>query len=246
MKQHKTLFLLFLRHTAWKVLAVLLVSAAVQFGLFRFLMPDPARHSLEAALGPMESWLWWITILTFALVVGFLLTASTAKGKGRTDYLLDRLAIPPREVILCQGICNSLAILLFWAAEALILLGLCWLYGAKGGFLGPQTFFLACWQNDLLHSFLPMEEVSRWMRNLIWCAGTGFTAAAGSAQLRQKGKAVGVFFLIGCSAAVFRCPMGNLALDVVYSLLAISVTAVTLYNAFGLGKEESHEEPPSL
>lgn len=245
MKQHKTLFLLFLRHTAWKVLAILLASAVLQAGLFWFLMPAPTRHSLETVLESMETCLWWAVILTFALVVGFLLTASTAKGKGRTDYLLDRLAIPPREVILCQGICNSLAILLFWAAEALILLGLCWLYGAKGGFLGPQTFFLACWQNDLLHSFLPMEEVSRWVRNLIWCVAVGFAAAAGSAQLRQKEKAIGIFFLIGCSAAVFRCPMGNLALDVVYSLLAIGVTAAVLYNGLTIGKEVDHEEETS-
>ena len=242
MKKHGTLFLLFLRHTAWKVLAVLLVSAAVQVGLFRFLVPDPTRHSLEIALGPMETCLWWMAILTFALLVSLLLTASTGKGKGRTDYLLDRLAVPPKEVILCQGLYNTLALLLFWAVQALIFLAMGAMYGRMGGHLGPQTFFLATWQNDLLHSFLPMEEVSRWVRNLIWWAGMGFTAAAGSAQLRQKEKAVAVFGLIGASAAVFRCPMGNLCLDVVYSLLAIGVTAVALYNAFGLGKEADHEE----
>lgn len=245
MKQHKILFQLFLRHTAWKVLLILLASAAIQFGLFWFLIPDPARHSLESTLDPMESYLWWIVLLTFAVIVGLLLSASTVRGKGRTDYLLDRLAIPPKEVILCQGICNTLAVLLFWAAEALILLGLCWLYGVKGGFLGPQTIFLATWQNDLLHSFLPMEEVSRWARNLIWSLSVGFAAAAGSAQLRRKGKSVGIFCLIGCSGAIFRCPMGNLALDVFYSLLALAIAAVTLYNAFTPGKEEDHEEETS-
>ena len=245
MKQHKTLFLLFLRHTAWKVLAVLLVSAVLQVGLFWFWMPDPTMHSLEVWLAPMESWLWWIILITFAVVVGLLLSASTVRGKGRTDYLLDRLVVSPKEVILCQGICNTLAILLFWGAEALVLLGLCRLYGAMGGWLGPQTIFLATWQNDLLHSFLPMEEVSRWVRNLIWSLGTGFAAAAGSAQLRQKGKAIGIFFLIGCSGALFRLPMGNLAMDVVYSLIALAVAAATLYNAAQMGKEESHEEATS-
>ena len=245
MKQHKTLFLLFLRHTAWKVLLVLLVSAALQVGLARFRMPYPTENSLEVALVPMESPLWWIILLTFAVIVGLLLSASTVRGKGRTDYLLDRLAIPPREVILCQGIYNALAILLFLAAEALVLLGLCRMYGAMGGHLGPQTIFLATWQNDLLHSFLPTEEVSRWVRNLIWCGAVGFTAAAGSAQLRQKEKAVGIFFLIGASGSVFRCPMGNLGLDVVYSLLAIAIAVVTLYNAFTMRKEGDHAEETS-
>ena len=245
MKQHKILFQLFLRHTAWKVLLILLASAALQGVLFWLGMPDPTENSLEAALAPMVSRLWWITLITFAVIVGLLLSASTVRGKGRTDYLLDRLAMPPKEVILCQGICNTLAILLFWAAEALILLGLCWLYGAKGGYLGPQTIFLATWQNDLLHSFLPMEEVSRWARNLIWSLSVGFAAAAGSAQLRRKGKAIGIFFLIGCSGAIFRCPMGNLALDVFYSLLALAIAAVTLYNAAQIGKEETDEEETS-
>ena len=245
MKQHKTIFLLFLRHTAWKVLLILAGSAVIQAALFRFLMPDPARYSLEVVLQNTESWLWWIALLTFAVVVGLLLSASTARGKGRTDYLLDRLAVPPRDVILCQGLVNTLAILLFWAAEALVLLGLCRMYGAMGGHLGPQTIFLATWQNDLLHSFLPTEEVSRWVRNLIWCVAVGFTAAAGSAQLRQNEKAVGIFFLIGASGAFFRCPMGNLGLDVVYSLLSLAVTAAVLFNAFTAGKEEDDEEEAS-
>jgi hypothetical protein len=245
MKQHKILFQLFLRHTAWKVLLILLASAALQGVLFWLGMPDPTENSLEVALAPMVSRLWWVILLTFAVVVGLLLSASTVRGKGRTDYLLDRLAVPPKEVILCQGICNTLAVLLFWAAESLILLGLCWLYGVKGGFLGPQTIFLATWQNDLLHSFLPMEEVSRWARNLIWSLGVGFAAAAGSAQLRRKGKAIGIFCLIGCSGAIFRCPMGNLALDAFYSLLALAIAVVTLYNALAPGKEEDHEEETS-
>ena len=245
MKQHKTLFLLFLRHTAWKVLLILVGSAVLQAALFRFLMPDPTRYSLETVLQNTESYLWWVVLLTFAVIVGLLLSATTVRGKGRTDYLLDRLAIPPREVILCQGIYNALAVLLFLAAEALVLLGLCRMYGAMGGHLGPQTIFLATWQNDLLHSFLPTEEVSRWIRNLIWCGAVGFTAAAGSAQLRQNEKAVGIFFLIGASGAFFRCPMGNLGLDVVYSLLSLAVTAAVLFNAFTAGKEGDHEEETS-
>lgn len=245
MKQHKTLFLLFLRHTAWKVLLILLLSAAVQAGLFLALAPAPARYSLEIVLGNMETYLWWVDLLTFAVIVGLLLGASTGKGKGRTDYLLDRLSVQPQEVILCQGLYNTLAILLFWTAQALIFLGLTQIYQAQGGYVGPQTIFLASWQNDLLHSFLPMEEVSRWGRNLIWCVAVGFTAAAGSAQLRQKEKAIGIFFLIGASGAIFRCPMGNLGLDVVYSLLALAIAAVTLYNAFTPGKEEDDEEEAS-
>jgi len=245
MKRHKTLFLLFLRHTAWKVLLVLAGSAVIQAALFRFLIPAPARNSLESCLGSVETHLWVVVLLTFAVIVGLLLGATTGRGKGRTDYLLGRLAIPPREVILCQGISNSLTILLFWAAEALVLLGLCRMYGAMGGHLGPQTIFLATWQNDLLHSFLPTEEVSRWVRNLIWCVAVGFTAAAGSAQLRQKEKAIGIFFLIGLSGSVFRCPMGNLGLDVLYSLSTLGIAAVTLHNAFTMRKEGDYEEEAS-
>ena len=102
--KHKSLFQLFLRHTAWKVLLILLASAALQGVLFWLGMPDPTENSLEVALVPMESRLWWVILLTFAVVVGLLLSASTVRGKGRTDYLLDRLAVSPKEVILCQGL----------------------------------------------------------------------------------------------------------------------------------------------
>ena len=159
----------------------------------------------------------------------------------RLSYTLDRLAVSPRAVLACQAVYNLLAWLLFGAVQAAALLGCFWLYQRQGGYVGPQTLFLTCWQNELVHSFLPMEDVLRWLRNLILALGLAVTVACASAQLRQKNKPISFCVLVGGTMATFIQPMGQ-PIDVLIILLVLVITGVALYYALSLGEEETHEE----
>lgn len=244
MKQYFSLFLLFLRHSAWKVLLLAAAMAAVQMGLFWGLTPDPAAHSLEACLAACRTPLAIAVLLGFALLSALLLTDG-AKGKHRLSYTLDRLAVSPRAVLGCQAIYNILAYLLFWAVQVLTILGLFWLYQQQGGYVGPQTLYLVTWQDELVHSFLPMEELIRWLRNLVLIVGLAVTVACSAAQLRQKNKPIAFGALVGGTTAAFIQPMGQAPIDMTAILLTLTITGMALYNVLQIGKEEDHEEVPS-
>ena len=240
MKSSFSVFLLFLRHSVWKVLLLLAAMAGVELGLFTALMPDPATHSLETCLAACGRPLGIVLLMGFASL-GCLLLADGAGGKHRLSYTLDRLAVSPRAVLACQAVYNLLVWLLFGAVQAAALLGCFWLYQRQGGYVGPQTLFLTCWQNELVHSFLPMEDVLRWLRNLILALGLAVTVACASAQLRQKNKPIAFCVLVGGTMATFVQPMGQ-PIDVLIILLVLVITGVALYYALSLGEEENHEE----
>ena len=244
MKQYFSIFLLFLRHSAWKVLLLAAAMAAVQMGLFWGLTPDPAAHSLEACLSACGRLLGIVFLIGFVSLCCLLL-ADGAKGKHRLSYTLDRLAVSPRAVLACQAIYNILAYLLFWAVQVLTILGLFWLYQQQGGYVGPQTLYLVTWQDELVHSFLPMEELIRWLRNLVLIVGLAVTVACSAAQLRQKNKPIAFGALAGGTAAVFIQPMGQAPIDMTAILLTLTITGMALYNVLQIGKEEDHEEVPS-
>lgn len=242
MKSSFSVFLLFLRHSVWKVLLLLAVMAGVELGLFAALTPDPAAHSLETCLAACGRPLG-IVLLTGFVSLGCLLLADGAGGQHRLSYTLDRLAVPPRAVLACQAVYNLLAWLLFGAVQAAALLGCFWLYQRQGGYVGPQTVFLACWQNELVHSFLPMEDVVRWLRNLVLALGLAVTTACSSAQLRQKNKPIAFCVLVGGTMATFVQPMGQGPVDMLLILFILVITGAALY--YALEEEEDHEETSS-
>lgn len=246
MKKQFSLFRLFLSHWAWRVLAVLTAMAAAQIGLFLAFSPDDfSANSLHTCLAACRTPLAIVLLVGFALTAGLLLD-DRSKGGQRLGYTLDRLALSPRQVITCQAAANLLAWILFWAAEVLVLFVICRLYEAQGGYVGPQTLYLTTWQSPFFHSFLPMDEVSRWGRNLILILCLSVAGACSSAQLRRKRKGPAFYGLVGGTVPVFINPMGYWQTDLLLSLLYLGVTAVSVYNAAQLGKEDGTYEAPEL
>lgn len=129
---HFTLFLLLLRQSIWKVLLTLVCLAGVQIGLFLLLAPESRVYSLAFTLETVQSALLLPLALAWTLLWAVLLL-----GARHGAYTLDRLTPSPRAVLLWQGLCNTLLCLLFWAAETLVLVLLCQLYLAQGGYAGP-------------------------------------------------------------------------------------------------------------
>ncbi len=239
MRPHFSVFLLFLRQSAWKVLLLLAIMAGWETVLSLRLMPDLAAYSLTAALALMQSPLTLVNRVAF-VVLTFLLLRD-GRGKHRSDYTLNRLSISPRAVVLWQGVFNSLVYLLFWGVQSLVLVLFCLLYQRQGGHVGPQTFFLACWENALFHSFLPLEDGFRWLRNLAFFGAMGFTAACSAAQIRRKNNTLAALGLALAWIFAFVQHMGSLGVDIVLTLGVLAWTGLSLYSAFQPGKEEVHE-----
>ena len=58
--------------------------------------------------------------------------------------------------------------------------------GRAGAEAGSQTIFLAFYRSELLHSLIPLEEISRWVRNGVMALGLGACAALEPFLQRRK------------------------------------------------------------
>lgn len=242
---HFTLFLLLLRQSIWKVLWILVCLAGVQLGLFLLLAPESRVYSLAFTLETVQSALLLPLALAWTLLWAVLLL-----GARHGAYTLDRLIPSPRAVLLWQGLCNTLLCLLFWATEALVLVLLCQLYLAQGGYAGPQTLYLATWQNSLFHTLLPLGEPLRWLRDLCLCLGMGLTAACGSCQLRRGKKPLALPIQFCLTLALVMQSTVSLAAEVLLLLVAALPPTFALTSLYFSREEDPHEAshdiPPAV
>ena len=140
MKPAFSLFCLYLRHTFWKVLLLLLAAGAAEWGLFTARWRAlPYTPTLAEAYTHSLLPLGWVLVGVFGVLCLLLATATLARGKGQPGYTLRRLPLSRGQVLLGQGLWNTLAFLLFWGSQALVFLGMGWSFGQGGGFLNPQT-----------------------------------------------------------------------------------------------------------
>ena len=168
MRPFVALFCLFLRHTFWKVLCCWPPWGAAEWAIFRFQPFPPYGEHPGGRLwggGHPSGVGWWRW--PFLLLCALLLTATLgwAGGGQISPWPASPWGGGPGSS--CQGVCNTLLFLLFWAAEALVLVGLAGSFARNGGFLGPQTLFVTGWAVPLLHTFLPVGEPLRWVGNLV-------------------------------------------------------------------------------
>lgn len=184
MRQHGSLLLLFARHTQWKVLLLLALGAAAEGGVIA-LGPDPQTVSLSEFLAHCLNWMGPLALLLFCLLSALLLTATLGRGKDRPGYTLLRLPVAPSRLILWQGVYNTLAYLLFWAVQALMLVGACWHYARQGGNVGPQSFYLAVWESPFFHGFLPVHLPLGWVQLPVVALGLGMAGASFTSGLHR-------------------------------------------------------------
>lgn len=194
MKQHRSLFLLFLRHSFWRVLLLLALCGAAEWLVFFFRAPKAA--SLYDALSGCSALCLTLSLLCFAAVSALLLWATVGWGKNQPRYTMTRLSLSTGWMMVWQGVYNTLIYLLFWWVQALILVGLCWFYGWQGGFLGPNTLYVTLWQLPYFHALLPLGISGGWVCNLLLCAGLGFTGACFTEGLHRDRQNMAFFLLL--------------------------------------------------
>ena len=191
MKRHGSVLLLMVRHTGWRSLLVLTAMAAAEVGTFLAYLPENlSGMAVSAALWNCRFPLALCIFAGFVLISAFLAGATDGKGSVRTAYTLDRLSVSPRWVLLWQGICNCLTLLLFWCVQVLLFFLLCALFRWRGGTIGPQGLLLVCLQDRLFRLFLPLAGGYRCVLLAVLFLGVGFSAATASAARRRGEKSV--------------------------------------------------------
>jgi len=240
LRKHLSVFMLFVRSNFVPSIILCLLMAAVQI-IYYFVSCAGKELLVETMID--EAAFAFVFALFFALMVKWLCQACT--GKGKPAYTIHRLSVSPKVIFLWQSLCNVLFLLLFWAVEIFVMLFISAHFVSTAGedYATSQSLMLAFYRCDFLHSLLPMEEISRWIKNFAIIIGMAIICANSSRKLRLGKLAI---FLPAIAFAfvviTFVTDMGEGGLDGFCAAAMLIVPAVLVALVFTSG-EEVEDEP---
>jgi hypothetical protein len=215
-----------------------LVPVGMQiFNGFRELMPGGVP--LQATLGYemllsddiRRTGLNWMSILLFFLIA----TASSNRGS-KNVYTMNRLGLSENQTSLVFGGVFSGYFLLYWAFQIALCYGF-FVWYSRFALVGSNTWMLACWRSEWLHTLLPLGEWWGYLRNVVICLSFGCSAAFASQQGR-RGK-IPLTWFIAPLLCVFLLSgrIGSIGMDMVLTVLLIAFT-VGYFFALKGGRED--------
>jgi hypothetical protein len=236
MKKHLSVLMLFARSTIWKLFALLLLTAGAEVLLFCSLLPGAA--SPEAAAGGKGMAL--VFAAAFVLLSAMLCLTGCDFG-GKLGDTLGRLRISERAVYFWQSAYNLCCYFILWGFQTALSFGLCEWYMAKAdpAAVSGQSVFLAFYADGFLHSLLPLDEASRWVRNGCMLLSLGFSSAAAPLMQRRGKLAFSMLASAATALFVFTNPLGNPEKDF---LVAGVCTAWLAWALAGALRKQPEEE----
>ena len=237
MKKITSAALLALKLTWLSALLYPLVAVGLQiFDVFRNLMPGGVP--LQVTFG-FENLLqsaqrvgrFWMVLLLFALT-----RAAGDTAGSKSVYTMNRLGLSENRMTLVFGGVFTGYFLLYWVLQLAVCYGF-FVWYSRFTLVSSNSFMLACWRSEWLHTLLPLNEWWGYLRNLAICTSFGFSAAFGS-QLSRRGKfpwmslvppVLCLFLLTG--------RIGDFWLDIILTVLLIGFT-IGYYFALKGGRDD--------
>lgn len=243
MKQHLSVWMLFIRSSFLRVLAVCVLMTAAETGLFYYTQnkllvqqEEGTLRVLTADIVAEEAKLLYV-FCAAVLLVFLVLLRGERQGNSHLEYTLHRLNITPGSVCLWQVIYNSCCFILLWGVQALTAFCLCsrFLQTADAGIVTGQSLFLAFYRSKFLAAVLPLEYVIGWGRNVLWfiCLGT-LTAYEGCLSRRKKHSTL----LLVVTVYGMRGFAGGLNNYVAYLLFSVFCVLATAFAIWWLAGEK--------
>lgn len=247
MKKHLSVLALCAGETFARVLALLAAMGVLESVLFalHWLRRDPAQPMITAE--DMLPGIPLICALGFLFSVILLLDGG-GEGGSAAGYTLQRLRICEEAVVLWKAAYNSLCLLLFWAVQTAVAIGLYSWYTAAIGpaYSSAQTVFLAFYRIPFLHNLLPLDNWTRYLRNIALILAMGYCIAARGYKLRRDSRYGWglIIFLWGTAVFSFRMEITVWPVDlavILVSLMVLIVDAEYMVKEWRRGRNEAEK-----
>ena len=185
LKKYLSVFMLYIRSSVYKVLALLGAMAVLQTVLFMSVPEFKMMRSLEKMhkfYGVEDllekSGLFIVFGVAFVLLT-LIVCYVGCEFSGKQGYTLRRLRISEKRVFLMQVLSNTLFYALFWLCEIVIIRVLMQIYlrYVPDAIYTNQMLMLSFYRNELLMAVMPMSNLVCLFRNIIWVLAMGVTSA---------------------------------------------------------------------
>ncbi len=225
----------------WKLLLILIVMLAVEYGLYRWICPQLLEQG-EHMARPFYAVMTRIHIkLVFFAAMAAVAACCCLQGSrfsGSNAYLLQRLSLPEWQITGLWALVHLGCFVILWAVQLLGVFGL-WKLHLQ---LFPTTepglnLLVAFYENGFLHGLLPLADVTRWVYLAIYWLSMGIlTAAFGYFQRRGRFR-ISLLVLLGCYFNL-TSELGNASSNMIFIIACLLVVGTDLYAIWS----ERHEE----
>ena len=194
MKQHGSVFMLFVRSSFYKVLLLLLAMIAAEgIWFYKTIQGMLEKNQTEGNFPVMTPEVVFeeAHLMVFFALAVIILTAILAyvgrSTSGHQEYTWYRLSITPKSIFLWQTLYNCCCFLLLWFVQAAFAVGLCLYYvkTADAGAVTHQSLFLVFYREPFLHGLIPLQHIWYWIRNVLLFCSLGFAVAYAVHRARQ-------------------------------------------------------------
>ncbi len=206
MRNYLSLFTLFIKRSFGKISALFLIMTACEFTVFIHNLNSGNITKNELMSGFGNEYLLGIEYilkqnksLTVILVLSFILLTlilclTGCEFSNRQGYTLRRLNVTEKKLLLIQSVYGAIVYGLLMMLQAIIFYILCNIYvsfaegheNAFEGLISNQTILLAFYRSNLLHAFMPLDDIFKHISNLIMITALGFSTASFSYLSRRK------------------------------------------------------------
>lgn len=245
MKKHLSVFMLTARSSVYGLLGVLAAMALVQGVLFYVAYLDSSTAVGGLALINFElliskSGAQWSFAACFLPALALLCRSGCNFGS-KSSYTLRRLSVSEKSVFFYQAFYNCVCLTILWAAQLGVMLLLFEIYSflAAEGSISGQSAFLAFYRSSFLHSLLPLEEGSRWIRNIFAVIALGLCAALFPYKQRRGKKGWEIIVTAAVCLLSFSAQTGDLGSDVLIIIVCVGFAIKAVISAL---QEEAEYE----
>ena len=240
MKRYLSIFMLFVRSSLYRVLAVVALMVGAECVLFFTTMQKFLNGMAEGESGYFvlnrlisDSKIGIVYCIAF-IAVTLLLCRVGNDRKGGLEYTMQRLGVSPVCIFFLQAVCNALFYVLLWFVQIYVAFAFstCYLHLADVSLTTNQTLFLESYRSVFLFSIFPMENVWVWIADVVLVLCLGVVTARVPHASRRRKLSFGFFATMLVMAFAFWQGYGGLdsvAVLLGWPLLIMGMTIVFVF-----------------
>ena len=236
MKQYFSIFMMFVRSSIYRVLAVLALMVAAEGVLFyatmhRFLNSmDLGERGYFVLNRLVEDARMGVVFGIAFVLITVLLCRVGHDRRGKLEYTIQRLGVSPVHIFFLQAGCNALFYMLLWLIQVYAAFGFCiwYLQAADASLTTNQTLFLETYRSIFLSSIFPMEDVMGWITNVLVVLLCGVASARVPHAARRGKASFGFFTMLLLMALVFHAGLDTFDMRMTLLICAPLVMGMTI------------------
>ena len=220
----------------WKLVLIASAMSAAQAALFSGLQMEGRIHFGDRLQYAHIPKLFALAVILMAL---FIILQGGQFGGGKNSDTLRRLPISEWSITLLWALVYLICFVVLWAVQLTMIFVLWHMYCGAEVVSAPELeLFVEFYAEPFLHTLLPLAEITRWLRMVLWLPAVSFSLSAFGFCHRRGKFRVEAMILLSVGLGFMGTGMGSAALDLAIMILSVVLIGSSAYGMWRISNEE--------